>query len=400
MSALLCIHLPHTLLHCAGAAAAGGAVGVAGLSSGNTGSQRSGYGTNTVSGSNTGYSSNTGSGSNTGYGSGNTGNTESSTAAKAKSYIPGTAENKASHSSGNGGNTGYDGSGYSSTGTASGYSSGTGTGSGFGSGATGGGMTGQPGAARGGLSTGETTSFGHEQAPQSGAAVYNADGVSVSSLAGGTTGAQHAIGSGSGSSSNTGAGIKSHIPGTQEHRETSGTGTGTGSGSGTGYSSNTSNTGYGSNAGNIGRDADYNRTTGNTGTNTGFSGGMGNTGYGSSNTSNTDRDGKPSAAEKLKKLIPGTPEYKAAHGNNTDRDTTTGLFTAFLALSLSAASIVVMLLSLCVKWCDDSQLLHQTMLSAKQLSHVCICSTAITCMQCKTAVTCLHQMLSGSYSAC
>ena len=334
------------LLLITGAAAAGGTVGVAGLSSGNTGSQRSGFGSNTGTGSNTGYGSNTGSGSNTGYGSntgsgttgygsGNTGNTESSTAAKAKSYIPGTAENKASH--GNGGNTGY-GSGYSSTGTASG--------SGFGSGNAGsnivGGLTGQPGQSRGGITTGQTTAFGHEQAPQSGAAVYNADGVSVSSLAGGTTGAQHAIGSGSGS--NTGSGLKSHIPGTQEHRETQGTGSGTGygssnAGSGTGFgSSNTS-------ASNIGRDAGYTPTSGNTGTNTGFSGGTGNTGsntgYGSgtgntgsntgygSSTGNTDRDGKPSAGEKLKKLIPGTPEYKAAHGNNsegynTGRDTTTG----------------------------------------------------------------------------
>ena len=317
-----------------GAAAAGG---VAGLSSGNTGSQRSGFGSNTGTGSNTGYGSNTGSGSNTGYGSntgsgttgygsGNTGNTESSTAAKAKSYIPGTAENKASH--GNGGNTGY-GSGYSSTGTASG--------SGFGSGNAGsntiGGLTGQPGQSRGGITTGQTTAFGNEQAPQSGAAVYNADGVPVSALAGGTTGAQHAIGSGSGSGSgsNTGAGLKSHIPGTQEHRETQGTGSGTGYGS--------SNTGYGgssTSASNIGRDAGYTPTSGNTGTNTGFSGGTGhtgsnigsNTGHGSS-TGNTDRDGKPSAGEKLKKLIPGTPEYKAAHGNNsegynTGRDTATG----------------------------------------------------------------------------
>ena len=59
----------------------------------------------------------------------------------------------------------------------------------------------------------------------------------------------------------------------------------------------------------------------------GGSGFSGPGGY--SNTGSTDRDGKPSAGQKLEKLIPGTPEYKAAQRNNsrgydTGRDTTTG----------------------------------------------------------------------------
>lgn len=228
-------------------------------------------------------------------------------------------------------------------------------------------MTGQPGSARGGITTGQTTAFGHEQAPQQGAAVYNADGVPVSAVAGGTTGAQHVIGSGSGSSSGTG--LKSHIPGSQEHRETQGTGSGFGIGSGSGYSSNTGNQGYGSNTGtgtsasNIGRDAAYGRDSGNTGTNTGFSGGTGNSGYGSSSgntgsntgygSGNTDRDGKPSAGEKLKKLIPGTPEYKAAHGNhgeghNSGRDTTGIQHASTTLRQLSAAWHAVLLCCGCI----------------------------------------------------
>ena len=155
-------------------------------------------------------------------------------------------------------------------------------------------MTGQPGASRGGITTGETTNFGHEQAPQSGGAVYNADGVAVSALASGTglsgtgTGAQHAIGSDRGNTSTTGSTVKSHTPGTEQYRETHGS----------------SNTGLGS--GNAGTN----------GSNTGY--GSSNTGYGS-NTGNSD--GKPSAGEKLKKLIPGTPEYKAAHGDHEGRNT-------------------------------------------------------------------------------
>lgn len=354
----------------AGAAVAGGTVGVGGLSSGNTGSQ-SGYSSNTGYSGNTtgntesstaakaksylpgtaenqasrgntgygnssGYSStgNTGSGYNTGseyntgsgYSTGNTGNTESSTAAKAKSYIPGTAENQASR--GNGSNTGYGSntSGYNTTGTGSGYNT-TGTGSGSGStySTTGtaagsnapGGLAGQPGASRGGITTGETTNFGHEQAPQSGGAVYNADGVAVSALASGTglsgsgTGAQHAIGSDRGNTGTTGSGLKSHTPGTEQYRETHGSSGNTGAGSGSGNTgTNGSNTGYGSSSGNTGLGS------GNTGSNTGY--GSSNTGYGGNSGNN---DGKPSAGEKLKKLIPGTPEYKAAHGDHEGRNT-------------------------------------------------------------------------------
>ena len=206
----------------AAGALAGGAIGGGAAGSG------AGYGNiSSGSGTGTGYGSNTGSGTGTGYGSNTSSGTgtESGTVAKAKSYIPGTAENQASKGTG---------SGYSQTsGASTGYTAGTsGTGSGTGTGT--GGFT-APG--MGNLSSGATDTFGKEQAPQQGNAVFNADGVAVNAAAGGTSGAQHAIpaashtgyGSGSNTGSNSGGGLKAHVPGTQQYKESHGSGSGTGS---------------------------------------------------------------------------------------------------------------------------------------------------------------------------
>ena len=210
----------------AAGALAGGAIGGGAAGSG------AGYGNvSSGTGTGTGYGSNTGSGTGTGYGSNTSSGTgtESGTAAKAKSYIPGTAENQASKGTG---------SGYSQTsGAGTGYTAGTsGTGSGTGTGAgTGTGGFTAPG--MGNLSSGATDTFGKEQAPQQGNAVFNADGVAVNAAAGGTSGAQHAIpaashtgyGSGSNTASNSGGGLKAHVPGTQQYKESHGSGSGTGS---------------------------------------------------------------------------------------------------------------------------------------------------------------------------
>lgn len=172
--------------------------------------------------------------------------------------------------------------------------------------------------------------------------------------------------------------MRSHIPGTQDNRERKAEqGYGQTAAGGGITNSGSGNTGYGSGLGNTssGRDTGYGSTgntgggTGNTGSgNSGYGSGTGNTGsgrdagYGSGNTGNTGSGLVPSneeagltgrhgsgysghtgtgtgsgtghdsttggsqggAAAKLKAHLPGTKEYKAAHGKDTDTDITTG----------------------------------------------------------------------------
>lgn len=216
------------------------------------------------SGSDSTRTASTGNGA-SGYGS-NAGTEGTSTAAKAKTYIPGTAENQASRGSGNS-------SSYSSQANASGFNSGSST---TASGLPG--TTGATGATGTGLSTGKTDTFGNEQAPQQGNTVYNADAVPVSAYGGnggntrpalggsGTTSGTGSATSGYGSGNNPGSGnqahasgntgsgsgtggggVKSHIPGTEQYKESHGQGS-TGN---TGYS-NTSGFGDSNNRGNFG----------------------------------------------------------------------------------------------------------------------------------------------------
>lgn len=177
--------------------------------------------------------------------------------------------------------------------------------------------------------------------------------------------------------------MRSHIPGTQDNRERkaeqgygqgaagggllnsgSGSGRDTGYGSGTG-NTGSGNTGYGSGSGNTGtgRETGYGSVNTGSGQDTGYGGGSGNTGSGlvpsdeqagltamrgshgsgvgsghtgagtghghgtstGTGTHDSSTEGQQGgAAAKLKAHLPGTKEYKAAHGKGTDTDTTTG----------------------------------------------------------------------------
>ena len=168
------------------------------------------------------------------------------------------------------------------------------------------------------------------------------------------TGSNYDTGSNQGAALTSGN-VRSHLPGSEANRERKGEqsyGQGAGggllnSGSGntgrdTGYGSGNTgrDTGYGSGntgsgSGNTGRDTGYssgsgNTGGGNTGSGSGNTGG-GNTGSGSGNTGsgntgsgtddNTTGSGSGGPVTKLKAHLPGTKEYKAAHGKGSDTGT-------------------------------------------------------------------------------